>query len=88
MRHLHGVGGQKVRVPAELRHPGLEGVPRARGFVEEHQEDGLIGKVAVGDVPLEFPLEVRRNVQHDVEFRVTPFLRCDPVPALKERFHG
>ena len=88
VRDLHRVGGEKVRVAAELRHAGFERVPRARGLVEEHQEDGLVGQVAVRDAPLEFPLEVAGNVQHDVQFGVGPFLGGDPVAAFEERFHG
>ena len=38
---LRGLGGQPVRVPAELRHAGLEGVARARRFLEEEHVERL-----------------------------------------------
>ena len=42
---LRGLGRDEVRVGAELRRAGLEGVARARGLVEEEQEDGLVRQV-------------------------------------------
>ena len=41
MGDLHDIGGQKMGVAAKLRDSRLERVARARGLVEEHQEDGL-----------------------------------------------
>ena len=87
VRHLHDVGGEKMGVAAELGHAGFKRIPRARGLVEEHQEDGLVGQVAVRHAALELAFEIGRHVQQDVEFRVGPFLGGDPVSSLEEGFH-
>jgi len=84
VRDLHRVGGEEVRMASELRGAGLEGVPRARGFVEKHQEDGLIGQVAVGHAPFELPLQVPCDVDHDVQLGVSPLFGGDPVSALEK----
>ena len=72
-----------MRVAAELRHARFERIARARGFVEEHQEDGLVGQVAVRHAPLELALEIAGDIQQDVQFGIGPFLCGDPVSSLE-----
>ena len=73
-------------VAAKLRDSRLERVARARGFVEEHQEDGLIGQIAMRNARLELTLQVGGYVEQDFDLCFAVFFRSDVVLAFKQRF--
>ena len=83
---LHDIGGQKMGVAAKLRHSRLERVTRARGLVEEHQEDGFIGQIAMWNARLEFTLQIAGYIEQDFDLCFAVFLRGDVVLAFKQRF--
>jgi hypothetical protein len=57
MGDLRRVRIDEVRVAPELRDAGFERVARARGLVEEYQEDRLVRQVQRGDAALELALQ-------------------------------
>lgn len=50
----------------QLRDACLEGIAGARGFIEEQQEDGLVGQVAMRLAVLETALQVGRHAQQSL----------------------
>src|SRR3990172_3597996 len=75
---LHDVGGEEVGVAAQLGDAGLEGIARARGLVEENQENGLVGKIAMGLAATEAPLQVLGDLEQGLDLRLAPLLRGNP----------
>ena len=88
VRHLHHVGSQEMRVAAQLRDARLEGIARARGLVEKHQENRLVRQVAVRNPVLELPLEIAGNFQQGFNLGIRPLLRRDVILAFEKRLLG
>ena len=63
---LRGLGGEPVRVAAELRHAGLEGVAGAGRFLEEEHVERLGAQnLVVVDAGRHVALEAKRHVEQE-----------------------
>ena len=75
---LRGVGIEKVRMPAELRHAGFERVARARRLVEEQQERRLMRQQQRRLAAVKLLLQLGRRIeqQRQARRRSDPASRC------------
>ena len=83
VRHLRGRRLDEMRMAAKLRDPGFKRIARARGFIEEHQENGLVRQIAMGNAVFEHALQLRRQLQRHLEFVFAPILGGNVIFAFQ-----
>ena len=88
MRDLRLLSIEVMRVTAELGHPGLEGVPRPCGLIEEQHEQRLVRQEPVRLIRLEGRLQLARDRQGLVDLLHAPVERLDVVAACERRSVG
>jgi hypothetical protein len=86
---LGGLGGQPVRVAAELSHAGFKGVAGAGRFLEEEHIEGLgTEQVIVIGAGEPLTLEVIGQIEGALELVEGPVFGGDEVLAEQLGLHG